>query len=436
MKSCTILLTALAAAAFTLSPLSLHAQDQPPPPPDQSGGAPPPPPMDQGAPPPPDQQGAPPPPDGQGGPPPDQGGGDSGGASFDQFYNGLSSQGQWVQTPDYGYAFQPNVQDPNWAPYTDGHWVYTDYGWTWASDEPWGWATYHYGRWVNVVGTGWMWVPGYQWAPAWVSWRYGGGYCGWAPLPPSTFVGVEFGGPGVNLNFGFHFGPDVDVNFGIGPGCYNFIPIGYIGDPYYRGHYYDRSRNFVIINNTRNITNITVNRGNRGAFGNVMAGGPDFARVNGLSHTPVQHVRLAEAGQAGRSTNLGRNDERLRAAHQPGHAAAGASDGSRAFALERGDQSWHVGCRSRCRSTRASVPPRLPRRPFARQRKPRPVRRRASPPSVAWLRRHPPPPSRASACRMRSGNKRRPSSAPRLRSITRRAVRSMERTRRVSTNRP
>ena len=244
MKSSPILLAALAASAFAFSSLALHAQD------DQGG--PPPPPMDQGAPPPPDQQGGPPP-DGQGGPPPDQGGDQ--GASFDEFYNNLSNDGQWIQTPDYGYAFQPAVQDPNWAPYTDGHWVYTAYGWTWASDEPWGWATYHYGRWVNIDGTGWVWIPGHQWAPAWVSWRYGGGYCGWAPLPPSTFVGVEFGD---GINFDFHFGSDCDTAYGIGPGWYNFIPIGYIGERGYRGHYYDRSRNFVIINNTRNITNINI----------------------------------------------------------------------------------------------------------------------------------------------------------------------------------
>ena len=34
-------------------------------------------------------------------------------------------------------------------------------------------------------GRGWVWVPGTVWAPAWVSWRYGGGYVGWAPLPPA-----------------------------------------------------------------------------------------------------------------------------------------------------------------------------------------------------------------------------------------------------------
>ena len=300
MKTSSKFLAILAASAFAFLPVALHAQDQPPPPMD-NGGAPPPP--DGSAAPPPPDGSAPPPPD-AGAPAPDQGGGDSG-ASFQEFYDQLGSQGQWVQTDNYGYAFQPNVTDPNWAPYTDGHWVYTDVGWTWASDEPWGWATYHYGRWVNIDGTGWVWVPGYQWAPAWVSWRYGGGYCGWAPLPPSTFVGVEFGGDGINLGFDFHFGGDCDTAYGIGPGCYNFIPVGYIGNPYYHGYYLDRSRNFVVINNTRNITNIYVSRGATGAFGGVKVEGPALADVNKVSHTPVQQARLAAAGQAGRSSLAG-----------------------------------------------------------------------------------------------------------------------------------
>ena len=143
-----------------------------------------------------------------------------------------------MQTDNYGYVFQPNVSDPDWAPYTDGHWVYTDDGWTWVSDEPWGWATYHYGRWANIDGTGWVWVPGYRWAPAWVSWRYGGGYAGWAPLPPETFYGAEYGEPGGYVGIGFHFGGDVDVSFGIGAGCYNFVRVEDIGEPNYRGHYH------------------------------------------------------------------------------------------------------------------------------------------------------------------------------------------------------
>jgi hypothetical protein len=75
--------------------------------------------------------------------------------------------------------------DADWSPYSNGYWQRTDAGWYWASDEPWGWATYHYGRWDSSPQYGWYWVPQTQWAPAWVSWREGGGYVGWAPLGPS-----------------------------------------------------------------------------------------------------------------------------------------------------------------------------------------------------------------------------------------------------------
>ena len=72
----------------------------------------------------------------------------------------------------------------NWRPYADGYWAYTDVGWTWVSNEDFGWATYHYGRWARLRDHGWVWVPGREWGPAWVSWRTGGDYVGWAPLPP------------------------------------------------------------------------------------------------------------------------------------------------------------------------------------------------------------------------------------------------------------
>src|SRR5262249_23599259 len=46
-------------------------------------------------------------------------------------------------------------------------------------------AVFHYGRWIFDASHGWVWVPGKEWAPAWVSWRDGSGYIGWAPLPPA-----------------------------------------------------------------------------------------------------------------------------------------------------------------------------------------------------------------------------------------------------------
>nr|MBA3651203.1 hypothetical protein [Chthoniobacterales bacterium] len=106
--------------------------------------------------------------------------------SLNLFYDNLSSQGNWIEVADYGYCFQPNVAVSNqdWRPYADGYWAYTDLGWTWVSYEDFGWATYHYGRWASLDSYGWVWVPGYEWGPAWVSWRTGGDYVGWAPLPP------------------------------------------------------------------------------------------------------------------------------------------------------------------------------------------------------------------------------------------------------------
>src|ERR1700677_4449958 len=115
-----------------------------------------------------------------------------GDASFQTFYVRLSNQGVWINTDNYGYVFQPTESDPNWRPYTYGHWVNTDAGMTWVSDESFGWATYHYGRWVNLDSYGWVWVPGYTWAPAWVSWRTGDDEVGWAPLPPDSDEGIDY----------------------------------------------------------------------------------------------------------------------------------------------------------------------------------------------------------------------------------------------------
>ena len=67
--------------------------------------------------------------------------------SFQVFYDDLSPYGDWIETPNYGYVWVPNVA-PGFSPYgTNGYWVYTEYGWTWVSTYAWGWAPFHYGRW-------------------------------------------------------------------------------------------------------------------------------------------------------------------------------------------------------------------------------------------------------------------------------------------------
>jgi hypothetical protein len=120
------------------------------------------------------------------------------------FYEPLGTYGRWESVGEYGRCWIPGQVDAGWSPYCNGSWVQSDAGWFWASAEPWGWATYHYGRWDSNAQFGWYWVPQTQWAPAWVSWREGGGYIGWAPLNPAgrPVVGVSEKGGAVR---GFAF---------------------------------------------------------------------------------------------------------------------------------------------------------------------------------------------------------------------------------------
>src|SRR5947209_9885786 len=104
------------------------------------------------------------------------------------FQRDLAPYGRWVDTPEYGRIWVPNAASrSDWQPYSDGHWVYTQWGWSFAADVPWGWAASHYGRWGWTPGLGWFWVPGSVWAPAWVSWRYTDGHVAWSPYAPGGF---------------------------------------------------------------------------------------------------------------------------------------------------------------------------------------------------------------------------------------------------------
>lgn len=181
--------------------------------------------------------------------------------SFDFFYDSLSPHGDWSETDRYGRVWQPRGVDRDWSPYSDGYWSYTDAGWTWVSYEDFGGITYHYGRWVQLDEAGWCWVPGYEWGPAWVSWRNSDDYIGWAPLPPEARWEVRTG-----------FSSWVDTHYDIGPGNYSFCNARDFGAPVIRHVIVPRSRNVTIINVTNNITNITYNRDN----GYIFNGGLDY----------------------------------------------------------------------------------------------------------------------------------------------------------------
>lgn len=200
--------------------------------------------------------------------------------SVDFFYDNLGSDGNWVEVADYGYCWQPAVavSNPSWRPYADGYWAYTDVGWTWVSYEDFGWATYHYGRWMRLRGRGWIWVPGRDWGPAWVSWRTGGDYVGWAPLPPRG-GGDDF----------YDYSPitaQVDVQFDIGPAYYNFIDIRYIGEPVLRERIFAPEQNVTYITSTVNVTNITYTNST------VYNHGPDYDTLSRYSTRPIQRLSL------------------------------------------------------------------------------------------------------------------------------------------------
>jgi uncharacterized protein DUF6600 len=203
--------------------------------------------------------------------------------SVNFFYDNLNG-GSWMEVGNYGYCWQPDVavNDPTWRPYADGYWAYTEDGWTWVSYEDFGWATYHYGRWVKLADYGWVWKPGYEWGPAWVSWRTGGNYIGWAPLPPETEYVYE------SRPLTGH----LDVEFDIGPAYYNFVDVRYIGEPVLRSRLVPYQQNVTYISQTVNVTNITYK--NKTVYNY----GPDINVMNQYSSRPIQRLKLERQANA------------------------------------------------------------------------------------------------------------------------------------------
>jgi len=206
--------------------------------------------------------------------------------SVDFFYDNLSAGGNWVEVGDYGYCWQPTIAVSNrsWRPYADGYWAYTDVGWTWVSYEDFGWATYHYGRWTRLRDRGWIWVPGREWAPAWVSWRTGGDYVGWAPLPPRGSGEVVYDSRPITAQ--------VDIDFDIGPLYYNFVDVRYIGEPVLRERIFASDQNVSYISRTVNVTNITYSNNQ------VYNYGPDYNTLSRYSTRPIQRLTLQRDANA------------------------------------------------------------------------------------------------------------------------------------------
>ncbi len=205
--------------------------------------------------------------------------------SFGVFYSSLSPYGRWIENSAYGMCWRP-IGVPNWwRPYTYGHWVWSDYGWTWVSNYPWGWATFHYGRWVFDPPYGWIWVPGYVWAPSWVEWRWGGGYAGWAPMPP-----------------GFHFrldaviGPSGD-DFGVGIDGWTFMRADEFGSTHYR--FVERPAVPRLFGHTRNVTRFRFTP--RGVYNEGMSRN----EVEKAARRRIGTVTISRSNEAGRERIVG-----------------------------------------------------------------------------------------------------------------------------------
>ena len=172
----------------------------------------------------------------------------------------LDEYGSWRNTPDYGNVWVPNGVAPDWAPYSDGQWLWQDpWGWTWQDNAPWGFAPFHYGRWVGFNGY-WGWAPGPYWerpfyAPAMVAW---------------------FGGPGFGVGFGFGGG----FGFGFGGG-FGWCPLGF-GEPFFpwyrggRGYFRNVNISNTRINNFNRIGN-NYSRNGGAMYGRNGVGMPRYA---------------------------------------------------------------------------------------------------------------------------------------------------------------
>ncbi len=196
------------------------------------------------------------------------------------FKSQLAPYGEWVGHEGYGEVWVPKV-DPTWRPYTNGRWANTDQGWGWVADEPWGWAPFHYGRWFYDRGVGgWAWVPGSDWAPAWVAWRQGGGYVGWAPLPPtagfSTAAGLEINGAEISSSF------------------FTFVPEGGILSPRINTVILPTARNTTVIHETIDITHYTV------VNNHIINRGVSVQRIEQITGRRVPRLEVASmASEAG-----------------------------------------------------------------------------------------------------------------------------------------
>ncbi len=215
------------------------------------------------------------------------------------FYDELSPYGQWVNSPLYGYVWVPNA-GPDFQPYgTAGHWVFTNYGWTWVSDYSWGWAPFHYGTWDFDSFYGWYWIPGYQWSPAWVSWRSSPGYYGWCPLGP-TYASAGY------------------ATYSCPPERYVFVRATYINSPVIVNYYEPRTQYATYYSRSTVVSNTYYDNSSH----NTYYAGPPREEVERNTGAPVRPVTVVQTSTPEREGGSGNEVRMFRPAVQQPVASA------------------------------------------------------------------------------------------------------------------
>ncbi len=202
------------------------------------------------------------------------------------FYTGLHPYGTWIEI-DYGVVvWRPTIMRRDWSPYLEGRWIWTTDGWYWHSYEPFGYITYHYGRWYYDDYYGWLWVPGYEFAPAWVEWRYGDDYIGWAPLHPYTTIYITIGVvyPHNYYNPYYHW---------------NFVTYNHFYDPYVYSYCVEPRYKYRVHSKTRYRTNYVSQNGR------IRNNGVDIAIVRNRSGQQILERNLVRVSD---EKTLNRND--------------------------------------------------------------------------------------------------------------------------------
>ena len=262
--------------------------------------------------------------------------------TIDYFQAQLGPYGHWMDVPGAGSCWVPaEASYPGWRPYMNsGHWEFSDAGWYWRSDYPWGEIAFHYGRWINDERTGfvWAWAPAYDWAPSWVTWRYGDGGIGWAPLPWDARFEV-----GVGLVY--RGGVAVNIDFGLGADAFVFVGSDHFWVTDYRTYVFapDRARSFY--------AHSEIHNGYRMDHGRFVAVGFGRERMAALTHHEIVVHPAHQMRQAEEHHNLAVRQVAIRAdvrgqgrpsadVRGQGRAPADVREQGRAPASPRGEPSY------------------------------------------------------------------------------------------------